>query len=147
MRRYLELPRLGRWPLDRSDVPVVSGNVVRRCQRKRRLEIRLASVPVDDISKLNALSGITGGEADGLNEARARSLTGDFNGHADRASFDDPNFRRAGDERFRRSLLLIPVHVPRRPLPRIIMGNREACWSRENFFANRLIEDAGHVAV
>ena len=74
-------------------------------------------------------------------------MTRNFDRHARRAVFHHSNPRRTADVRFRRRLLLVPVHVPRRPMLGVVIGDRQTRRSGQQFPADRLVENAGNVAI
>src|ERR1043165_8452941 len=55
VRRHLKLPLIIVAALDRADVPVVSRFRIRGGKRKSRLQIGVARLPVDHITKLDAV--------------------------------------------------------------------------------------------
>ena len=125
VRRDFELFRLRGRPLDCADVPVISRPLVRSRKSKRRLQIGFLRVPIDHVGKLHALPRVPGRQADGLHELRSSCFSGNFHSHPCRPVFRHTNLRRASDICLRGGLLLLPVHIPRRPLLRIVIGNRK----------------------
>ena len=58
MGRDLKLPLVVGAALNRSDVPVVSRIEVGSGKRKRRFEICVTRLPIDDIAKLNSIARV-----------------------------------------------------------------------------------------
>src|ERR1039458_6095476 len=133
--RHFELLWLRTGPLDRANIPVIGRHLVRRYKRKSRLQIRFFAVPVNYVCELNALSRIARGKADGLHKPGSRGLSRHFHRHACRTIFHNSNLRRTADISFRCGLLLLPIHVPCRPVLRVVIGNRQARRGAQQFFA------------
>src|SRR5579875_365386 len=68
MRSHLERFWIVRGPLDGSRAPVVSGVKIRGSERKNGFQRGFARFPVDGVGELDAIAGVAGGEADGLDE-------------------------------------------------------------------------------
>src|SRR5690349_12404454 len=66
MRRHLKLSLVVIAAFDRADVPVVRRFRIRGSERKSRLEIGVARLPVDDVTKLDAIARIACRQADNL---------------------------------------------------------------------------------
>src|SRR5205814_2343143 len=124
MRGDLELSLFFIWALDGPNVPVVSRQIVRRAERKGRFQICFLRLPIDHIAELDAIAGVPRRETYRLNELRGFSLAFDFDGHAHGSGFADSNPGFARNKTSRRALLVFEIHIPRRPLPRIVGRNR-----------------------
>src|ERR1700730_1154807 len=74
VRRHFKPLRLGGWPLDRANVPVVGCHLIRSCQWETRLQVGLFGIPVDCVCEFHALTRIPGRKADGLDESGSRGL-------------------------------------------------------------------------
>ena len=146
MRGDLELSLFFVRPLDGSDVPVVSRQIVRRAERKCRLQICFLRLPIDHVAEFDAIAGVTRRETYRLNELRRFSLAFDFDGHARGSGFADSNSRFARNKTSRRPLLIFEVHIPRGPLPRIVCRYGQSKRSREQFAVELFVEDARHIA-
>ena len=147
VRRHFEFLRLGRWTLDRPYIPVVRRHLIRGSKRKCRFQIRFPSIPVDHVRELHEPARVPRREADGLHETRARGFPRHLDSYARRAAFHHSNLRRTADVRSGRRLLLVPIHIPGRPLLRIVIGNRKARRGGQQFPVNRLVENTGDVAI
>ena|SRR5436305_3777014 len=135
MRRDLEFAWLSAGPLNRADVPVVGGHAVGSTKRESCFEVRFLRVPVDDVGELDPLACISSGKANCLSEGGSGGLAGNFQCDADRTSFNNANLGGATHITFRRSLLLVPIHVPRGPLLRIIVRDCQPYRRGEEFFS------------
>src|SRR6267378_2406204 len=67
MRGDFELTFFGIRSLNRADVPVVRGHLVRSGERKRSFQICFFSLPIDHVAEFDAIAGITGSKTHGLN--------------------------------------------------------------------------------
>src|SRR5690349_20466410 len=106
MRRDLELARLLVWSLNRSDLPVISRQVVSRTEREDRFQVHLASAPVDLVVKLDAVTSVACRQADVLNERRAFGLPLHTQGHPSCAILGDADPWRSAHEASRRTLFV-----------------------------------------
>src|SRR6266699_4310346 len=145
MRWHLELLWLRSGSFDRTDVPAVRCHAIRGCHRERRFEVRLFCIPVDHIRELHTFTRIARRKPYRLAKARPSTLTRYFQGHTRGAAFHNTNLRRTADVCLWCGLLLVPIHIPRRPLPRIIVRDRKAGRRGEQLPANRFIENARDV--
>src|SRR6202047_1218228 len=105
VRRHFEFLRLSCAPLDRANVPVVGGHLVRSCQWKRCLQVGLFGIPVDYVCEFNALSSVARRKPDRLHKLGTRGFTRNFHGHARRAMLHYANPRRTSDVSLRLRLL------------------------------------------
>ena len=60
MRRNFELALFFVRPLNRADVSIVSRQIIRGGERKRRFQIRFLRFPIDDVAEFDAIAGVTG---------------------------------------------------------------------------------------
>src|SRR5215469_11634164 len=142
-----ELLGLCRGSLNSSDVPVVSRQFIRGSEREGRFQIRFFSVPVNDVSELNAFATVSCRKPDGLRESRTLCLARNLKCDANGPLLNNADFRRTAHIGAWCCLLLIPIHVPRRPLFWIVVRDRKASRGREKLSACGLIEDAEYIAV
>src|SRR5882724_3684180 len=147
VRSDFELTLFGSRSLHRADVPVVGGQLVRRGQAKGCLQIRVLRLPINDVAKFDAIAGVACRETDRLHTFRVFGFAFDFDSDPRWTIFDDANLCRTTDERARCSLFVFKIHVPGRPLPRVVSRYRQTDGRRQELSADLLIEDARHVAV
>ena len=100
--------------------------MVRDSERERCLEVGFSGVPVDYVAELDALACIARRKPDGLNKPGARGFARNLQRDAGGAALDFSNLSRTRNELPGRRLLLIPIHVPRRPLPGVVVGNGQS---------------------
>ena len=118
MRRHLELPIVHVAALDRADVPVVRGAVVRRREWEGRLERGGIASPVDGVADLDAVAGLASREPNRLHEPGGVARSLDPESDTYRPAFDDAHGRRPADVGTWRRRRVVPVHVPGGPLRR-----------------------------
>src|SRR2546429_158083 len=70
MRSDLELSLFFIRALDGPDVPVVSRQIVRRTERKRRFQICFLRLPINHVTEFDAIAGVACRETYSLNELR-----------------------------------------------------------------------------
>src|ERR1043165_2241763 len=147
MRRYLKLTFIVIAALDRTDVPVVSGVWIRGGKRESRFQIRIARVPVNDVTELHSISSIACRQTHRLPKLRTLGFAHDLNGHAHWTMLDHTHLNFATNIRPRRLLLVCPIHVPSRPLCRRIVLNRKTNRSRKQLAVDLLIKNTRDVSV
>src|SRR6185437_5670355 len=99
----------------------------------------------DDIGNLEALAGVSGREPDGLNELGSVCIPRDLYGDTRWAVFNHANGGRAADVCLGLPLFLVPIHVPRRPLFRVVVRDGETHRPGQQFAVNPLVEDAADI--
>src|SRR5712671_6379879 len=120
MRSNFELSLFFIRPLNRADIPVVRRQIVRASQLQACLKVRFFSFPIDYIAEFDAIPGIARGQTDPLHEPRTFALALDFDGYSRRPALNHASPGGARNETARRPLDVFEVHVPGRPLSRII---------------------------
>src|SRR5262249_15515959 len=90
---------------------------------------------------------LPGSQANDLHELRAFCLSFNTQGHSYRAVFGDAHLGWTGDISARRLILVGPIHVPGRPVMGLFGLQSHTHGSREQFFAEGFVKDAGHVAI
>src|SRR5262245_40407596 len=143
MRSHLKLPLFFIRTLNRADVPVVRGEIVAGAEREDCLEISFFSLPINQVSELDAVASIAPrGQANRLHELRTFSFALDLHSDARRTVLYDGDFRRATHIGAGSPLLVGKVHVPCRPMFGIVSGDRQANRRRQQFVIEFLVENA-----
>ena len=116
-------------------------------ERKCGLQVDPFGFPMDLVGELNAVACIPCRQANGLDKAGTFRFTLHLNCHAGWTTLDHGDLRRSSHVSFRCPLLIIEVHIPRRPMLRIVSGDSQTNRRGQQFAINLLVEDAGDVSV
>ena len=147
MGRHFELRLVVVPALDGADLPVVRSVLIGRSERERCLQRRGGGLPVDGVGDLDAIPGVPGAQPYRLDEPRAFGLTGNLDGNASCAALDNADVGRSVYVPAGWFLLVVPIHVPGRPVVRVLGLKGETHRGREQLFVESLVEDAADVAV